>query len=152
MWCVWEALYLPKTEQAQCDDWSKRVTYVCIQYVIQYLIQSGLHTSSHVYPIAPCAIVFLSCSHPVPQAHSILRCRSHSSGAIVLLTFHILSKQPSLYKPSFSIGHQLLVSPMIENEVVLASEKVLSQVRLTTFSTKLQCHHHLLHPLSWIDS
>jgi hypothetical protein len=76
------------------------------------------------------------------QALFILRCRSHSSGAIVLLTFHILRKQPSSYEPSFSIGHQLklgaldrlnelFVSLMIENEVGrLASEKCLSLDRL----------------------
>jgi hypothetical protein len=136
---------------------------------ILYLIQSSLHTTSNVHSIAPYTIFFLSCSHPVPQAHSILRCRSHSSGAIVLLTFHILREQPLPYEPSFSICHQLklgaldagrlikrlnelLVSPMIENEVVLASEKFLSQDRLTRSSTKLQCHRHLRHPLSRIDS
>jgi hypothetical protein len=113
MQCLWETLYLSKVKSEKCDDCSKQVTSVCIQWVIQYLIQSGLHTSSHIHSIAPmrncpaCAILFLSCSHPVLQAHSILRCKSHSSGAIVLLTFSIIMEQSLLYEPSFSIGHQL---------------------------------------------
>ena len=103
MWCLWETLYSPKVKPAQCDNCPEQVTSVCIQYIIQCLIQSGLHTTSHVHPIAPCAILFLACfCYPVPQGHT-LRCRSHSSGAIVLLTFHVLREQPLSYEPSFSM-------------------------------------------------
>jgi hypothetical protein len=101
--------------------------YICIQYVIQYLIQSGLHTSSHVHPITPCAFLFLSCSHPVPQAHSILHCRSHSSGAIGSFLHSTNSGSSHCCMSLHSaLVHwtvdkrldELHVSPMIKNEVV----------------------------------
>ena len=126
MWCLCETLYSPKVEPAQYDDCFERVTYVCIQYVVQcffsfpffFSLQAGLHTSSNIHPIAPCAILFLSCSYPVPQAHSILHCRSHSSGAIFLLYIpHSQGAAIAITLDGGFIDWMSCLSQGIENEV-----------------------------------
>jgi hypothetical protein len=119
---------LPKAGPAQCEDCSERVTYVVyIQYVIQYLIHSGLHTSSHVHPIAPCTILFLSCSHPVPQAHTLF-CAVDPTLQVPLSFLHFTLSGSSHHRMSLHSAlvlwtvdkrlNELLVSAMIENEVV----------------------------------
>ena len=97
-----------------------------------FFLQSGLHTSSNIHPIAPCAILFLSCSYPVPQAHSNFHCRSHSSGAIFLLYIpHSQGAAIPITLDGRFIDWMSCLSQGIENRVGrLASEKYLSLDRL----------------------
>jgi hypothetical protein len=105
--------------------------YVCVQYAIRYLIQSCLHTSSHVHPIAPHA-QSCSCPIPIPCRRHILFCAADPTLQVSLSFLHSAFSGSSHRRMSLHSAlvhwtadkrlNELLVSPMIENEVGVLDE------------------------------